>query len=147
MFLLTRCRISMCQGLGPQKHDEISEIDRGGMAPMSEWISESVSQWVSQSVSQSVSQWVSQSVSDWVNEWTSERVNEWTSERVSEWASGGGRRCLCSLSTANIYTYTPTIWNTVYLFWIRYCKYWYVDVYKCLSRTLAGLVERPARCE
>ena len=25
---LTRCRISMCQGLGPTKHDEISEIDR-----------------------------------------------------------------------------------------------------------------------
>ena len=25
---LTRCRISMCQGLGPDKHDEISEIDR-----------------------------------------------------------------------------------------------------------------------
>ena len=25
---LTRCRISMCQGLGPKKHDEISEIDR-----------------------------------------------------------------------------------------------------------------------
>ena len=26
--LLTRCRISMCQGLCPKKHDEISEIDR-----------------------------------------------------------------------------------------------------------------------
>ena len=26
--LLTRCRISMCQGLGPKQHDEISEIDR-----------------------------------------------------------------------------------------------------------------------
>ena len=25
---LTRCRISMCQDLGPKKHDEISEIDR-----------------------------------------------------------------------------------------------------------------------
>ena len=25
---LTRCRTSMCQGLGPKKHDEISEIDR-----------------------------------------------------------------------------------------------------------------------
>ena len=25
---LTRCRISMCQGLGPKKHDDISEIDR-----------------------------------------------------------------------------------------------------------------------
>ena len=25
---LTRCRISMCQGLGPKNHDEISEIDR-----------------------------------------------------------------------------------------------------------------------
>ena len=25
---LTRCRISMCQGLGPKRHDEISEIDR-----------------------------------------------------------------------------------------------------------------------
>ena len=25
---LTRCRISMSQGLGPKKHDEISEIDR-----------------------------------------------------------------------------------------------------------------------
>ena len=25
---LTRCRISMRQGLGPEKHDEISEIDR-----------------------------------------------------------------------------------------------------------------------
>ena len=25
---LTRCRISMCQGLGPTKHDEISETDR-----------------------------------------------------------------------------------------------------------------------
>ena len=25
---LTRCRISMCQGLGPKQHDEISEIDR-----------------------------------------------------------------------------------------------------------------------
>ena len=24
---LVRCRISMCQGLGPKKHDEISEID------------------------------------------------------------------------------------------------------------------------
>ena len=24
----TRCRISMCQGLGPKEHDEISEIDR-----------------------------------------------------------------------------------------------------------------------
>ena len=28
MFFFTRCRISMCQGLGPKKHDEISEIDR-----------------------------------------------------------------------------------------------------------------------
>ena len=28
MCFLTRCRISMCQGLGPKKHDEISEIDR-----------------------------------------------------------------------------------------------------------------------
>ena len=27
-FFLTRCRISMCQGLGPKKHGEISEIDR-----------------------------------------------------------------------------------------------------------------------
>ena len=26
--VLTRCRISMCQGLGPKKHNEISEIDR-----------------------------------------------------------------------------------------------------------------------
>ena len=26
--LLTRCRISMCQSLGPRKHYEISEIDR-----------------------------------------------------------------------------------------------------------------------
>ena len=25
---LTRCQISICQGLGPKKHDEISEIDR-----------------------------------------------------------------------------------------------------------------------
>ena len=25
---LTRCRISMCQGLGPNKHHDISEIDR-----------------------------------------------------------------------------------------------------------------------
>ena len=25
---LTRCRISMCQGLGPKKYDDISEIDR-----------------------------------------------------------------------------------------------------------------------
>ena len=25
---LTRCRISVCQGLGTKKHDEISEIDR-----------------------------------------------------------------------------------------------------------------------
>ena len=25
---LTRCRISMCQGLGPKNHDDISEIDR-----------------------------------------------------------------------------------------------------------------------
>ena len=25
---LVRCRISMCQGLGPKKHDEFSEIDR-----------------------------------------------------------------------------------------------------------------------
>ena len=25
---VTRCRISMCQGLGPKKYDEISEIDR-----------------------------------------------------------------------------------------------------------------------
>ena len=32
MFLLTRCRISMCQGLGPKKHDEISEIDRRCLA-------------------------------------------------------------------------------------------------------------------
>ena len=24
---LTRCRISMCQSLGPKKHDEISETD------------------------------------------------------------------------------------------------------------------------
>ena len=24
----TRCRISMCQGVGPKKHDENSEIDR-----------------------------------------------------------------------------------------------------------------------
>ena len=29
---LTRCRISMCQGLGPKKHDEISEIDRNTRA-------------------------------------------------------------------------------------------------------------------
>ena len=28
MFFLTRCRISTCQGLGPKKHDEISETDR-----------------------------------------------------------------------------------------------------------------------
>ena len=28
---LTRCRISMCQGLGPKKHYEISEIDRAIM--------------------------------------------------------------------------------------------------------------------
>ena len=28
--VLTRCRISMCQGLGPKQHDEISEIDRSG---------------------------------------------------------------------------------------------------------------------
>ena len=28
-IFLTRCRISMCQDLGPRKHDEISEIDRG----------------------------------------------------------------------------------------------------------------------
>ena len=28
--LFTRCRISMCQGLGPKKHDEISEIDHKG---------------------------------------------------------------------------------------------------------------------
>ena len=28
MFLLTRCRISMCQGLGTKKHYDISEIDR-----------------------------------------------------------------------------------------------------------------------
>ena len=27
---LTRCRISICQGLGPNKHDDISEIDRIG---------------------------------------------------------------------------------------------------------------------
>ena len=37
---LTRCRISMCQGLGPKKHDEISEIDReqgpGALGPGSE---------------------------------------------------------------------------------------------------------------
>ena len=26
-FFLTRCRISVCQGLGPNKHDEILEID------------------------------------------------------------------------------------------------------------------------
>ena len=32
---LTRCRISMCQGLGPNKHDEISEIDRTSAAPRS----------------------------------------------------------------------------------------------------------------
>ena len=30
---LTRCRISMCQGLGPKKHDEISEIDRAVVWP------------------------------------------------------------------------------------------------------------------
>ena len=28
VFLFTRRRISMCQALGPNKHDEISEIDR-----------------------------------------------------------------------------------------------------------------------
>ena len=28
ILFLTRCRISMCQGLSQQKHDEISEIDR-----------------------------------------------------------------------------------------------------------------------
>ena len=27
---LTRCRISMCQSLGPKKNDEISDIDRTG---------------------------------------------------------------------------------------------------------------------
>ena len=27
VFFLTRCGISMCQGLGPKEHDEISEID------------------------------------------------------------------------------------------------------------------------
>ena len=27
-FCLTRCRISICQGLCPNKHDDISEIDR-----------------------------------------------------------------------------------------------------------------------
>ena len=31
--LSTRCRISMCQGLGPKKHDEISEIDRTPFSP------------------------------------------------------------------------------------------------------------------
>ena len=34
---LTRCRISMCQGLGPKKHDEISEIDRTGTPISSLW--------------------------------------------------------------------------------------------------------------
>ena len=24
----TQCRISMCRGLGPKKHDEMSEVDR-----------------------------------------------------------------------------------------------------------------------
>ena len=33
VVVLTRCRISMCQGLGPnKKHDEISEIDRRPIA-------------------------------------------------------------------------------------------------------------------
>ena len=41
---LTRCRISMCQGLGPKKHDEISEIDRtpirySGDFPVKFWCS------------------------------------------------------------------------------------------------------------
>ena len=31
--VLTRFRISICQGLGPTKHDEISEIDRTASRP------------------------------------------------------------------------------------------------------------------
>ena len=41
-FFLTRCRISMCQGLGPKKHDEISEIDRSWIIRI--WISEGLTQ-------------------------------------------------------------------------------------------------------
>ena len=41
------------------------------------------------------------------------------------------------LSTAKMYTYTPIILNTVYIFLIRHCKHLLVVVYKFLSRTYA----------
>ena len=42
-------------------------------------------------------------------------------------------------TTAKIYTYTPIIWNTVYIILIRHCKHLLVVVYKSLSRMKALL--------
>ena len=41
------------------------------------------------------------------------------------------------MSTANVYTYTLSIYNTVYIISIRHCKHLLVVVYKCLSCTSA----------
>ena len=44
----------------------------------------------------------------------------------------------CTLySTANIYTYTPIIYDTVYMILIRHCKHLLVVVYKILSCMLS----------
>ena len=37
------------------------------------------------------------------------------------------------MSTANIHTYTPSIYNTVYIITIRHCKHLSVVVYKFIS--------------
>ena len=46
-----------------------------------------------------------------------------------------------TLATANIYTYTPIIQNTVYIILIRRCKHLLVVVYKFLSCTLAYYID------
>ena len=43
-------------------------------------------------------------------------------------------------STANIYTYTPIIYNTAYIILIRHCKYLLVVVYNFLTRITLTLM-------
>ena len=44
------------------------------------------------------------------------------------------KECYDMISTAKSYTYTPTIYNTVYLLRIRHPNYWLAEMEKCLSR-------------
>ena len=52
---------------------------------------------------------------------------------VARWRRTGD---LCVMSTANVYTYTPIMYNTLYIISIRHCKHLLVVVYKPLSRIM-----------